>query len=78
MLDRPREGLESLITKHAAIFKDELGTIQLFKAKLQDKQNATPRFFKSRSVPFAIKEVTETNFNCFEAAGILKKVTYSE
>ena len=35
------ESLETLITKHAAIFKDKLGTIQPSKAKLQVKQNAT-------------------------------------
>ena len=72
------ESLEALVTKHARIFKDELGTIQPFKAKLQVKQNATPRFFKPRSVPFAIKEAIETELDRLEAEGILKKVTYSE
>lgn len=72
------ESLESLIAEHAAIFKDELGTIQPFKAKLQVKQNATPRFFKPRSVPFAIKGAIETELDRLEAAGILKKVTYSK
>ena len=42
------------------------------------KENATPRFYKARSVPFAIKEAIELELDRLEDAGILKKVDYSE
>ena len=42
------------------------------------KENAAPRFYKARSVPFTIKEAIELELNRLEGAGILKKVDYSE
>ena len=42
------------------------------------KKNAAPRFYKARSVPFAVKEAIELELNRLEGAGILKKVDYSE
>lgn len=65
------ESLETLITKHAP--KDKLGTIQPFKAKLQVKQNATPRFFEPQSVPIVIKGAFKTELDRLEAAGTSKK-----
>ena len=41
-----RHTLESLLSTHADIFKDELGTIQSFKAKLQVRPAAQPKFLK--------------------------------
>ena len=37
----------SLLIKHAAIFRNELGTIQPFKATPRVKENAAPRFYKA-------------------------------
>ena len=70
--------LESPLIKHVAIFKVELGTIQVFKEKLQMKQDAKPRFRRARSVPFVIKEAIELELDRLEASRILKKVTYSD
>ena len=76
--DASPANLEALLTKQAEIFRDELGTIKPFKAKLRVRQDATPRFFKPPSVPFAIREAIELELDRLEACGILKKVTYSE
>ena len=70
--------IESLLAKHTAIFRGKLGTIQPFQATLRVKENATPRFYKARSVLFAIKEAIELELNRLEGVGILKKVNYSE
>ena len=70
--------LPSLLTKHAAVFKDELGTITPFKAKLCLRPDCTPKFCKPRSVPYATKSVIESELDRLESTGILKKVTYSE
>ena len=71
-------GLEPLLAKHAEIFTDELGTIQPFTASLQVRSDITPKFCKARSVPFAIKDVIESELERLEALGILEKVDYSE
>ena len=70
--------LEPLLAKHAEIFTDELGTIQPFTASLQVRSDITPKFCKARSVPFAIKDVIESELERLEALGILEKVDYSE
>ena len=70
--------IESLLIKHSEIFRRELGTIQPFKATLRVKENAAPRFYKARSVPFAIREAIELELNRLERTGILKKVDYSD
>ena len=51
--------LNSLITEHAAVFTEELGTISPFKAKLHIRSDAVPKFCKSRSVPYATKQAIE-------------------
>ena len=47
--------LKDLLSKHAEVFKDELGTVQSMKVKLHLKPDARPKFCKPRSVPFALK-----------------------
>ena len=47
--------LESVISEHKEVFKDELGTLKGVKAKLYIKPGSRPKFFKPRSVPHALK-----------------------
>ncbi len=46
-----------LLEDHNALFKDDLGTIHPFKATLHVKQDAHPKFYKPRPMPFALKDV---------------------
>ena len=48
------------------------------KAKLKLKENATPKFHRPRTVPFALKEAVEQELNRLEEKGILQKVNYSD
>ena len=48
------------------------------KAKLHVRPDATPRFFKSRPVPFAIKEAIGKELDKLEEQGILQKVDSSD
>ncbi len=70
--------IDSLLETHAEIFKDELGTIKSFSASLQVRSEARPKFFKARSVPFAIKGALDRELDRLESCGILKKVTSSD
>ena len=47
------------------------------KVKLHIKPDARPKFFKPRSVQFAIKPDIDQELECLESAGILKKVSTS-
>jgi hypothetical protein len=70
--------LPSLLSKHASVFKDELGTISPFKATLRIRANVTPKFCKTRTVPYTTKRAIDSELEQLEANSILKKVTYSD
>ena len=66
---------ELLLARHASVFKDELGTIYLYNAKLHIRPDAVLKFCKPRSVPYATKLAIETELKRLEASSILKKVS---
>ncbi len=70
--------LKTLLKQHDALFKDELGTIQPHKATLHIQADATPKFFKPRPIPFALKDVVGQELDRLEKQGVIKKVDSSE
>ena len=70
--------VERLLKKYVNVFKEGLGVMNTFKAKLQVKEGAKPRFCKARPVPFTLKEAIDRKLDRLEAEGILERVTYSE
>ena len=60
------------------VFSGTLGTITPFKATLSVMADATPKFFKPRSVPFALRARVENKLDRLEQAGVLEKTHYSE
>ena len=48
--------LSDILSKHKEVFREELGTIKDFTAKLSIKSNAQPKFCCPRSIPFALKD----------------------
>ena len=49
-----------------------------YRATLQVQRDATPRFFKPRSVPFAIRDAVGKELDRLEQQGIIEKVSHSE
>ena len=70
--------LDSLLQQYAAVFKEELGTLTGFQAKLELKQDAQPKFSKARSVPYALKEPIKEELQRLENLGVIEKVSFSE
>ena len=70
--------LDTLMKRHQQLFADELGTVEPYKATLQVQPDATPRFFKPRQVPFAIKAAIGEELDRLEQQGIIEKVSHSE
>ena len=62
--------LESLMQKFGEIFNEELGTIKTFHAELQVREGEKPRFFKPRSIPYAVKGVIGKKLDRIEEEGI--------
>ena len=70
--------LEMLLQKYEDLFNEELGTIQPQKATLHVETDATPRFFRPRPVPFAIKTAVGQELDRLEKQGVLRKVERSD
>ena len=77
-MDTNQTGLHEMLKRYDEVFQDELGTMKTIKAKLKLKENATPKFHRPRTVPFALKEAIEQELNGLEEKGILQKVDHSD
>ena len=60
------------------MFTDELGTIMPFRAKLEVSSSATPKFKRTRPVPYAVKPLVEQEVDWLEKAGVIERVDRSE
>lgn len=49
------KALQQVLSEHEEVFKEELGTLKGTKATIHVKDNAVPRFFRPRSIPYAMK-----------------------
>ena len=51
----PPTRLQVILDRHAAMFKDELGLVKDVAAKIHVDDAAQPRFYKPRTVPYALR-----------------------
>ena len=72
------QGVQALLQQCSNLFKDELGTVNSYKATLHLKPEATPKFFKPHPVPFAIKGAVRKELDRLEQQEIIRKVDHSE
>ena len=78
-VNTPEDGsLNYLLDKFSDVFTGKLGTIKSFSAKVSLKAGEEPKFFKPRSVPYAVKGAIDEELDHLEQQGILEKVTHSE
>ena len=64
--------------KYASLFDGTLGTVKGVTAKLKVKADATPKFFKPRPVPFALKDKISDELDRLEKIGVIEKISYSD
>ena len=70
--------LDTVLAKHNDLFADELGTIRGITAKLHVSPDAKPRFYRPRSIPYALKSRVDQALDKLMVEGILEPVQYSE
>ena len=63
-----------VLDKYPDVFKDELGTLQGTRAKIHVDPQATPKFFKPRSVPYILRERVEKELDRLLSEGIIEPV----
>ncbi|CAK1581572.1 unnamed protein product [Parnassius mnemosyne] len=66
-----------ILSKYKTLFSGGLGTFNKYKLTLHLKEGVTPKFFKARPVPFALKNKVSAELDRLVRAGILKPVSYS-
>jgi hypothetical protein len=67
-----------ILSKHADVFKDELGTLRGTTVKLTVDPNAKPRFCKPRTVPYAMKAKVEAELDRLQRSGVIEPVEFSD
>lgn len=70
--------VEQILKKYEVVFKKGLGTVQGVKAKIYVDSQEKPRYFESRSPPFALKEKIEHELDRLVREGTVKPVEFSE
>jgi len=68
---------EDILKQYSEVFKDELGTLKDVTVKLHVDPEAMPRFFKHRSVPYAMKGKVEEELERLQKLGIIEPVQFS-
>ncbi|XP_045109704.1 uncharacterized protein K02A2.6-like [Portunus trituberculatus] len=69
---------DNVIRKFDKVFKDELGLIKSTNAVFYVDKEASPRFFKARPLPYALKEKVEFELERLLKQGVIEPVQFSE
>ena len=72
------KALEDALSKHEKVFQDGLGTLEGYKATLHVDPNASPKFCKARTVPYAMQELVEKELDRLVDEGILEPIQFAE
>lgn len=70
--------LQSVLDKFPELFSGGLGKAKGIKAELRVKENAKPKFFKPRPMPFSLKDGVARELSRLQELGVLEKVDYSD
>ena len=73
-----QETLQDVLERHDAVFKPELGKIKGVEAKLYINPEAQPRFYKPRSVPYALRQKVAEELDRLEEAGVIVPTQHSD
>lgn len=78
MVSQTATSLAAILKKHKEVFRNELGSMKDITTRLSIKPEATPKFMKARSVPYAIRSKVEDELDALVRNGVLEPVTTSE
>ena len=69
---------DDFLQPYDELFKEGMGTLQGAKVKLIVDDSVSPRFFKPRPIPFALREKVETELERLQGEGVVRPVTFSD
>ena len=60
------------------MFKEELGLVQGFTAKIHMEPQTTPRFYKARPIPYALRRPVEQEWERLHNSGVIEPVEFAD
>ena len=70
--------LECVLAHHAKVFKDELGFVKGTQARIYIESGTSPRYFRARSLPFALRGKVEQELTRLQEQGVIEPVQLSD
>ena len=70
--------LQDVLDQYSDLFKDGMGTLQGTTVKIHIQQDARPRFFHARPVPYALREKVTAEVERLCKADVIEPVQFSE
>lgn len=75
---KTQNNVKTILKKYPNVFSEELGTFNGYKISLTVNPGTTPKFYKHRPVPLALREKVETEIDRLLAINALIPVDHSE
>ena len=72
------EELDCILNKHADLFREGYDGMKGIEAHIRVREGASPIYFKSRPVPYALREAVEAELNKLEENGVIVKIDRSD
>jgi hypothetical protein len=70
--------MDGLLKRYADVFSVSEQPIREFKAEIQVQPGSRPRFFKPRTLPYALKDKVAAELDVLESRGVVTKITRSD
>ncbi len=70
--------LKAVIAKHPNVFKEGLGLVKSFSAKIHVDPTSSPRFCKARPAAYALRGKVNAELDRLQKEGIIEPVEFSE
>lgn len=70
--------LDKVLQKHQEVFKEGLGTLKGYTAKIHINPGATPRFCKARSVPYSMQALVDKELDRLLEEGVIEPVQFTD
>ncbi|CAI2737870.1 unnamed protein product, partial [Dicrocoelium dendriticum] len=70
--------LNGLLNEFSSLFENKLGKMRHFKASIKLREGAEPKFYKARSLPYAMRPKVEAEIQRLQSEGVIVPVQHSD
>ena len=70
--------IECVLAHHSNVFKEELGLVKRTQARIYIESGTSPRYFRARPLPFALRGKVEQELTRLQEQGVIEPVQFSD